>query len=124
MSSIPPGTLILLGGLLVTLMRGRLRQVWTVAIPVASFVHLLACHPDGHVVSGQFFGHELTPIRADRLSLVWGYVFHLAAILASVYAWRVRDRLQDMAAMLYVGSSIGAVFAGDLLTLFVYWEIT
>ena len=124
MSSLPPGSLILLGGLLALLIRGRLRQVWPVAIPIASFVHLLWFHAEGNVVSAQFFGHELTPVRVDRLSLVWGYVFHLAAILAAIYAWRVRDWLQHFAAMLYVGSSIGAVFAGDLLTLFVYWEIT
>jgi multicomponent Na+:H+ antiporter subunit D len=29
-----------------------------------------------------------------------------------------------VAAMIYVGSAVGAVFAGDLITLFVYWEIT
>ena len=124
MNSLPPGSLILIGGLLVTLMRGRLRQVFTVAVPIVSFLHLLMAHPEGNVVAAKFFGHELTPIRVDGLSLVWGYVFHIAAIVAAIYAWRVRDRLQHFAAMTYVGSSIGAVFAGDLLTLFVYWEIT
>lgn len=124
LSNLPPGTLVLVGGLLVAFMRGRLRQLWVVLIPVASLLHLLFCHQDGHLVTTEFFGQQLTPIRVDRLSLIWGYVFHIAAILASIYAWHVRDRLQDFAAMLYVGASIGAVFAGDLLTLFVYWEIT
>lgn len=124
MSNLPPGSLILIGALLVTLMRGQVRQAWTVAIPVVSLLHLLFAHPAGNIVTGEIFGTQLTPIRVDRLSLVWGYVFHIAAILASIYALRVRDRMQDFSAMLYVGASIGAVFAGDLLTLFVYWEVT
>ena len=57
-------------------------------------------------------------------SLVFGYIFHIAAILTALYAWRVRDTVQQTAATIYVGSAIGAVFAGDLLTLFVYWELT
>ena len=32
--------------------------------------------------------------------------------------------LQHVAAMLYAGSALGAVFAGDMITLFVYWELT
>ena len=124
LSNLPPGTLILVGALLVAFVQGRVRQIWVVLVPIASFLHLLFCHQDGHLVTTEFFGQQLTPIRVDGLSLIWGYVFHIAAILASIYAWRVKDRIQDCAAMLYVGSSIGAVFAGDLLTLFVYWEIT
>ena len=91
---------------------------------LASLVHLLMAHPDGSTTTLECFGHELVPIRVDRLSLVWGYVFHFAAILAAVFALRVRDRTEHFVAMLYVGASIGAVFAGDLMTLFVYWEIT
>lgn len=124
MSSLPPGSIILIGALLVVLMRGWVRRLWTVGIPIVSLCHLVWAHPDGNVLVAEFFGQQLTPIRVDRLSLVWGYVFHFAAFLASIYAWRVRDRMQDFSAMIYVGASIGAVFAGDLLTLFVYWEIT
>ena len=69
-------------------------------------------------------GLSLLPVRVDRLSLVFGYIFHIAAFIAALYALHVRDTTQHVAAMLYVGSAIGAVFAGDLVTLFVYWEIT
>ncbi len=124
MANLPPGSLIVLGALLVPLMRGRLRQLWTVGIPVASLLHLLLAFEDGSTLSMRFFDQPLTPIRVDRLSLVWGYVFHVAAILAAIFALRVRDRTEHFVAMLYVGASIGAVFAGDLMTLFVYWEMT
>ena len=34
----------------------------------------------------------------------------------------VRDRTQQVAGLLYAGSALGAVFAGDLITLFIFWE--
>jgi multicomponent Na+:H+ antiporter subunit D len=58
------------------------------------------------------------------LSRCFGIVFHVAAALGIVYAMHLRDSLQSVAALVYAGSAIAAVFAGDLLSLFVYWEVT
>jgi len=124
MSSLPPGSIILFGALLLALLRGKWLKIASISLPIASFIHLLACHPDGHVVSSQMFDMQLVPIRVDKLSLVWGYVFHIAAILAAIYGMHVRERTHHLCAAAYVGSAIGAIFAGDLLSLFVYWEIT
>src|SRR5690606_24064551 len=44
------------------------------------------------------------------------------ALLGGIYALRARDSLQHVAALVYAGSALGAVFAGDLITLFFYWE--
>ena len=38
--------------------------------------------------------------------------------------WHVKDRVQQVATLFYAGSAIGGVFAGDLITLFLYWEGT
>ena len=70
----------------------------------------------------RFFEFEIAPVRIDGLSLIFGYIFHIAAALSVVYAWHNDDAVEQTAAMAYAGSGIGAVFAGDLLTLFVYWE--
>ena len=72
----------------------------------------------------QFFGFELELMRLDSLSRVFTLVFCLAAFLGNLYAWHVRDRVQQVAALLYAGSAIGAVLAGDMITLFFYWEGT
>lgn len=124
MTSLPPGTIILLGAFLLPLLRGKRLQIATVALPILSFLHLLIWHPNGFVGQADLFNYQLTPIRVDKLSLVWGYVFHIAAITAAIYGLHVRNRVHHFCAAAYVGSAIGAVFAGDLLTLFVYWEIT
>lgn len=125
MASLAPGTIILVGALVLTLVRGRWLKLLSIALPIASLLHLMLCHADGqHTVTLRLFDYALTPVRVDKLSLVWGYVFHVAAILAAIYSMHVRDRVHHSCAAAYVGSAIGAVFAGDLLTLFVYWEIT
>ena len=66
---------------------------------------------------------ELEPLRADKLSIVFGYVFAIAAALGGIYAWHLEDRYQQAAALGYAGTSLGVVFAGDLLTLVVFWEL-
>jgi multicomponent Na+:H+ antiporter subunit D len=62
--------------------------------------------------------------RFDNLSRVWGLIFLIAAFLNGVYALHERSRLADTCALLYAGAGVGAVFAGDFLTLFFYWELT
>ena len=53
-----------------------------------------------------------------------GLRFHLAAILSIIYQWHEKDTLQDVAGLSYAGAAIAAAFAGDLITLFAYWELT
>ena len=122
-ASLPPGAILILGGLLVPFLPARLVAPWAVFLPLAGLLHLSG-FPDGigghlHVLS-----NELTPVRIDKLSRLFGIVFHLAAALTALYALHVKDRLQHTSSLLYAGAAISAVFAGDLLTLFVYWEIT
>jgi len=125
LQAVPPGVPLVVGALLFPLLRARRRlmQGWLLILPVLSGLHLLAL-PEGVPFTVELFGQTLEPVRIDRLSLVWGYVFHVAAFLSSLYALHVRDAGQHTAALAYAGSAIGAVFAGDLVTLFVYWELT
>ena len=56
------------------------------------------------------------------LSLVFSYVFSLMAVIGIIYALHVKDNVQHVAALVYVGSALGVTFAGDFLTLFIFWE--
>ena len=123
MSSLPPGMVLVLGALAVPFLKGHIRKLWMLALPVVSFLHMRSFGGD-FVAQSTFFGYDLTPIRIDALSLVWGYVFHIVAFLTVVYALHVKDKVQNVAGLMYAGSAICAAFAGDLITLFVYWELT
>jgi multicomponent Na+:H+ antiporter subunit D len=120
---LPPGAILILGGLLVPLLPGRIKPWAGVVLPILGFMHLLALDK-GFVQTLVVFGYELTPVRVDGLSLVFGYVFFIAAILGGIYGLGVRENVQLVAALTYVGSAIGGIFAGDLITLFIYWELT
>jgi multicomponent Na+:H+ antiporter subunit D len=118
---IPPGLFLIAGALLVPLFHGRWRQMYMLFLPLAG----LWCLVDGQ--SGTFFAftffdYEIVPVRIDRLSLIFGYIFHIAAALSVVYAWHNDDIIEQMTGLAYAGSGIGALFAGDLITLFIYWE--
>ena len=72
----------------------------------------------------QLFDVTLITLRVDKLSLVFGYIFLIATLLGVIYALHVGDWVQHTAGLIYAGSAVGAVFAGDLITLFVFWELT
>jgi len=122
MTELPPFVPFFLGALIVGVTRGWLRSVTLLAIPLLGGIHLMYIDA-GVIWQMQFLDYTLTPYRVDRLSLLFGYLFHIAAFLGVLYALHLRDTLQQVSAMLYAGSALGAVFAGDFITLFVFWEL-
>jgi len=122
MIELPPFVPFFIGALIVSLTRGTLRGVIMVAIPIVSAMHLWLI-PEGIHLQFLFLDYQLTPYRIDKLSLMFGYVFHIAALIGIIYSLHLRDTMQQVSAMMYAGSGLGAVFAGDLLTLFIFWEL-
>ena len=118
-----PGLILILGAAAVPLLRGRLRSAYMLGLPLLALFHLLAL-PNGEFGHVQVLGFELVTARVDQLSFVFGLIFLIAAFLATVYALHVGDTVQHVAGLAYAGSAVGAVFAGDLITLFVFWEGT
>ena len=112
----------LAAGLLALVTRGPLRAAILLAAPAVGFWQLLGVQA-GTSDTLQVMSLTLTPYRVDDLSLMFGYLFHIGAFLAVLFSLHLRDTLQHVAGILYAGSAVGAVFAGDLVTLFVFWEI-
>ena len=121
--ALPPGMLLVLGAALLPLVPRRARSAYLIGLPLVSAAHLWVLE-DGHLWRLVFLGYELVPLRVDRLSLVFGWVFHLAALLGAIYGLHVRETLQQAAGLVYAGSAVAATFAGDLISLFVFWEAT
>ncbi len=123
-SSVSPAFIFIAAAILLPLLpRGNIRAALLLLVPVISGLLIWTVDTGNHqqVV---FFDFTLTLMRVDKLAIVFGLIFSLAAFLSSLYAWHVRDTVQQVATLLYAGSAIGAVFAGDLITLFFYWEGT
>ncbi len=121
--SLPPGAVMILGALLVPLLRGRLQRAYVLALPLLGFAYFYGI---GEGTFGQvpLFTYELTLVRIDGLSRLFGYLFHLAAFIGLVFSLKSsKGSLEFVAALVYAGAAVGAVMAGDLITLFVFWEI-
>ncbi|MDX1696745.1 MAG: Na(+)/H(+) antiporter subunit D [Thiohalobacterales bacterium] len=122
-ASLPPFVVFFAGALLVSLAPARLQKGLLLLVPVIGGLQLLTI-PETYKIVFPLMGHELVPFRIDRLSLLFGYIFTLAALIGNVFSLHLHDRLQHVAGLVYAGSALGAVFAGDLISLFVFWELT
>ncbi len=118
-----PPFIYLFAALLCPLLAPRWRALLLLGVPVLALVVLLS-YPMGQHAVVSVVGFELTFMRIDKLSLIFGIIFSIAAFLAGLYAWHVRDTVQQIATLAYAGSAIGGVFAGDLISLFLWWEGT
>jgi multicomponent Na+:H+ antiporter subunit D len=119
---IHPALIVLLGAVLLPLVPERLRKGWLLLIPSLAFVRTLFLG-QGTFGEVQFLQWTLTFGRVDKLSLVFGYIMTLMALLGTLYGLHVRRVAEHVAAWVYVGGSLGAIYAGDLLTLFLFWEL-
>jgi len=118
-----PALILVCGSLFALLTpQGLTRNVFLLALPVLSLAQLWGL-PDSQYAQVELFNLTLTTLRLDGLSFAFALVFHIAALLAVVYAWKLRDPVQQVAGLLYPGAALGAVLAGDLVTLFICWEL-
>ena len=117
-----PGILLIIGALLIPVLKGRVKQVYMVALPAAALIDCILMTP-GTYGTVNFMGHNLTFGRVDKLSLLFSYVFSIMGVIGIVYALHVKDDSQHVTAMIYIGSALGVTFAGDFFVLFIFWEI-
>lgn len=123
MNSLNPGLIMIVAGLVAPLIPASIRGWALMVVPVGGFFYTLGLSV-GDSATMDVLGYTLELTRVDKLSLVWGYIFHIAAFLGMLYALHVKDQMQQISALIYAGAAVGAVFAGDMITLFVYWELT
>ena len=120
---IPPFLLYFCGALFIPVLRNRkAQQTLALLVPLAAFANLIAMQHGTYWNFG-FLEFGLVWGRVDALSMVFAYVFVIASFISMVYAIHIKQMGQHTAAYVYVGSTLGVVFAGDLLTLFVFWEL-
>lgn len=121
MSSVAPFLIFYVGALVTAATHGTLRSVVMLAVPLIGAFNLATMEDVRATI--YVFDYTLIVLAVDRLSTLFGYLFHLAAFLAIIYSLHVKDTTQHVAGLVYAGSAVGAVYAGDMITLFVFWEI-
>jgi multicomponent Na+:H+ antiporter subunit D len=116
-----PASALLVGALALLFTRGIARKIILLGFPVLALI-LVWQVPTGSVTAN-YLGYALMPIRADALALLFGAVFALATFLGALFALDRSSTLELSSALVYAAGALGVVFAGDWITLFVWWEI-
>lgn len=122
MINMPPAVILLVGALFVPFIKGKAKNWFVILLPVLAF-YLISQLEAGSSWQVHFFGFNLTFLRVDKLSKIFGYIFTINAFAAFIYAFYLKDNTQHVAALLYIGSALGVVFSGDLIALYFFWEI-
>ena len=121
-SNLMPALIFILGGLFVPFFKGRTKSVYMTLIPVVGFINLLML-PSGESLAMTIGGFDLVLMKLDRLSLIFGYIFHIISFITVIYILNFKDNLEFVAGFFYAGAALGTIFAGDLFTFFVFWEM-
>jgi formate hydrogenlyase subunit 3/multisubunit Na+/H+ antiporter MnhD subunit len=117
-----PALILVAGALAVALAPARARRVLAVAAPLLALAYV-ASLPLGTTVTHPLLGWTLEVVRVDALSRVFGLIFAVVAAIGAVFAWGVTDRREQVAAQLYAAGALGVTFAGDVITLYAFWEL-
>ena len=116
-----PAMALILGGIVAAFLRGRAASLCLVIAPVLGlwYVWTLDVGSSSSIV---LFGQEIHSVFVDRQAKLFGYLFHLAALIAGIYSFHLRDPWQVSMGLLYAATAVGVAFAGDMLSLFLWWE--
>ena len=122
---IHPALVLVLGCLALPLVPARLKKGFLLAVPALAFgvVLMMFTMPRGEFWHVPFLKWTLVFGRVDSLSLVFAVIMSGMCCIGTLYGLHVEEDAQHIAAWTYVAGSLGAIFAGDLLTLFLFWEV-
>jgi multicomponent Na+:H+ antiporter subunit D len=120
-SFLTPAFIFFIGALLLLAVKGKAKQILILVIPALGFLYVLNLSPEASITV-PFMQYQLNLLHVDKLSKVFGYVFCIAAFGSFLFALHLKGKLEHLSSLVYVGSALGVVFAGDLLTLYIFWE--
>jgi len=117
-----PSAYYIIGGLLIPLFKGRIRQGYMLLLSLLAFFAVVNM-PHGVYGVYEFLSWELTFGNVDKLSKVFAYIFTIMGVIGVIYSFHVKNDGEHLSSFYYIGGSLGVTLAGDFLTLFLFWEI-
>ena len=118
-----PGVILMLGGLIMCVLPKVLCRPLSLILPVIALLAFLS-FPNEYSVYLSSLGYQLEPLRIDSLSWLFTLIFLFGTFITAIYSYHDTDNLERAIIPVYAGSTIAAVLAGDLLTLFISWEVS
>lgn len=122
LAEIPPAFILLIGAALLPLFPRKFRPGLVVVFPLAALIGI-AFLDAGTTVAHRLGSFDLILLQVDSLNRGFGLIFAFAGLAGGVYAMHMRELREQVAALCYVGGSLGVTFAGDFFTLLLFWEV-
>ena len=121
MSDFPPGLVLALGALLLPFAGRRIRPILILGLPLVT-LGLVWQLPDGSFAVLSILDYQLVLVRSDALSRLSAIIFCIMTFAGGLFALNQKRVLELVAVFVYAGSAVGVVLAGDLISLFFFWE--
>jgi multicomponent Na+:H+ antiporter subunit D len=121
-ANVPPGFILILGALLTALTPGKAHKAWSLIAPIAAGFAIWLFPEDGRIVH-HWLDYDLVLAQFNLPTRAFATIFALMSFAGALFAYNQDRRVELCGAMLYAGAAIGVTFAGDLLTLFMFWEV-
>jgi len=119
---LPPALVLIAGAVLSGLSRGLARSAVVLLTPLITLYFIWQV-PDGVAVTAHFLDYTIQPVEGSPLRRLFASIFAFMAFVGALFAFRQAKWYELAAAHLYAAGAVGVSFAGDLITLFVYWEL-
>ncbi|MDJ0709515.1 MAG: Na(+)/H(+) antiporter subunit D [Woeseiaceae bacterium] len=119
---IPPALYLLAGALLIGLTRGKARTAVLFVTPLATLWAIWQV-PDGVVFDLAFLDYRIEPLEGSPVRRLFATIFAAMVLIGGLYAFRQAKWYELAAAYAYAAGAVGVSFAGDLISLFLFWEL-
>jgi multicomponent Na+:H+ antiporter subunit D len=121
---IHPALILIIGALILPFIRGPLRKPYLFLVPLLSMAAVIGnTSLSGQFGIYQFMDWQLVFGRVDKLSTIFALIMALMAIIGTLYGLHVDNAKEHVAAWFYVAGSLGTIYSGDYLSLFLFWEM-
>ncbi|MEX1197252.1 MAG: Na(+)/H(+) antiporter subunit D [Pseudohongiellaceae bacterium] len=117
----PPALIMILAAILLPLVRATFRPALMMGAPALTLLMIWGLD-DGVLLSAAFMNFEIQLVEADAVRRLFATIFALMTVVGGLFAFRHARVVEMSAAMAYAAGAVGVSFAGDLITLFLFWE--
>ena len=121
-ASFPPGFVLIIGALLTAVTPGRAHRLWALLAPLVALYVIWTFPAEGRIVQ-HWLDYDLVLAQFNLPTKAFATIFAIMAFAGGLFAFNQDRRVELSGALLYAGSAIGVTFAGDLITLFLFWEV-
>ena len=120
--TLPPALILVAGALSLGPLRGHARSAVLLLAPALTLWTIWQI-PDGVSATMPFLDYELKIVEGSPVRRLFATIFALMAVIGGLYAFRTARWYELAAAYAYAAGAVGVCFAGDLITMFLFWEL-